>query len=244
MRQLKIYIPIALLFAFVLSLYIGSHVFAQEDCQTGSFSTTQGNPQLIHGWQCKFTSDSEYISLSSDTVDRSTYVTASLDSGNFACPPYTWSINGNGFHFNNDAGPQTEITSSITETLEIWADDTACGSAIIIVTDACGACGRTSVREPNNGYWDLIQDESCGVVGSCPIVCCTCYNCSSIAIGAYTYQDCWIGGTVPGRYEDLGCGKWPYTTDLSGSKCSCPGYMISFYMFGMSSHRQWKWQCD
>jgi hypothetical protein len=31
--------------------------------------------------------------------------------------------------------------------------------------------------------------------------------------------------------------------DYSSSKCSCAGYMISFNIVGMWSHKKWEWQC-
>lgn len=152
-------------------------------------------------------------------------------------------MSGTGFHFNDAAGPATATTNSDSQTLQLWADDTACGSAIITVTDACNESARLSVRDPDHGRWVLVHNEYCGQVDGQPGGC-WCRNCSTVVVGGYRYQDCWWGGTCAGsRYHGPYCSKWPYTEELSNTKCGCAGYYHSFGVVGLYDHHMWEWQC-
>ena len=69
-----------------------------------------------------------------------------VDSDGKACPPYNWSVSGTGFHFNSASGPTAATTNADLETLQLWADDTACGTATITVTDNCEGTDTDYVR--------------------------------------------------------------------------------------------------
>lgn len=80
-----------------------------------------------------------------------------VDSGGLACPPFTWTVSGTGFSLSK------ATTDSDMEINVLSADGTACGSATITVTDACG---RTAI-----GYVRCTTGEWCyGSVASqdCP----------------------------------------------------------------------------
>ena len=90
-----------------------------------------------------------------------------VDSEGWARPPYSWSLSGTGFHFGNVSGPTTATTDEDLEGLELWADDTACGSGTITVTDVCGNTGTDYIR-CTTGQWVLHSAwNSCPDPGGC-----------------------------------------------------------------------------
>ena len=105
------------------------------------------------------------VYVSSDTVTSGNYVEAWIDSGGHECPSYSWSVSGDGFHFESISGPTAVMTTRESERVQIWADDNACGSAFITVSNGCSDEAETSVREPNNGSWVTISNEECVVPG-------------------------------------------------------------------------------
>ncbi|MFW6114982.1 MAG: RHS repeat-associated core domain-containing protein [Thermodesulfobacteriota bacterium] len=182
------------------------------------------------------------IYSSSEEVDPSDYVEVWVDSGGLGCPPYSWRVSGKGFHFNTISGPTTALTDADMAVLQLWADDTACGSAAIDVADSCGQTGTGYVKS-TAGTWVQIHSEYCGTVVHQPAQC-ECRRCSTAVIGGYKYKDCWWGGTRNWRYSGPTCGKWPYTEDQSGTCCYCAGYYPCFDVVGLYDHHMWEWQCD
>ncbi len=61
--------------------------------------------------------------------------------------PYSWSVTGTGFCLDS------AITVGLGNTLR--ADNTACGSATITVTDKCAQTVTGYVREPDNSHWEF-----------------------------------------------------------------------------------------
>lgn len=59
------------------------------------------------------------------------------------CSPTNWSVDGDGFYFDGDANGMSA---------ELCLDESACGSATITVTDACGRKAQGAVRS-GNGTW-------------------------------------------------------------------------------------------
>ena len=158
-------------------------------------------------------------------------------------PPYSWSLSGSGFHFNNISGPTSEETESTSETLQLWADNTACGSAIITVIDPCGKKATASVREPNNGQWQIIYMEYCGEIPAGRGMCCG--KCSEAVVGGYRYVDCWVSGPHPCIWEGPPkCSKWPYTEDLSDGCCGYVGYYPCFDHQGLYEHYIEEYTCN
>jgi hypothetical protein len=184
------------------------------------------------------------IYTSDDEVGRGQSVEVWVESDSHGCPPYQWQASGTGFHFNNISGPPTAETYGDGETLQLWAESTACGSAVIMVVDGCGADGESSVREPNYGYWQLIQEEYCATIDSQPGGC-DCDDCSEVIVGGFKYMDCWFGGTTAGyRYHGPTCTKWPYTEDKSNSTCGCAGFYYDFNVVGLYKHFKWQKMCN
>ncbi len=118
-----------------------------------AFPTLSGDWEYPPDWPTGLVIDADF-----DTVDRNDYVEVWVDSGSLGCPPYNWSVAGTGFHFYDVNGPTTATTDNNSETLQLWADDTASGSATITVTDGCGGNEIASVREPNHGKWVLLEE--------------------------------------------------------------------------------------
>lgn len=103
---------------------------------------------------------------SGGTIDRGTSIDVYVDSDGLACPPFSWSISGSGLHFNNITGPITAETTYDGEIIQIWADNDACGSAEIIVTDYCGVEDSGYIRVKTFGTWN--ETDSCGSIeGDC-----------------------------------------------------------------------------
>jgi len=220
-----------------------------QDCQeeTGASGTptSAGNAGYTEEWRqtCDCSGRKPVICLSGDILPRDNFIEAWVDSGNEACPDYTWIIIGNGFHFYNASGPTTATTGTDSERIEIWADSAACGSAIITVKDRCGEEATSSVRQPNNGKWVLIEEITCGTVDSMPGSgnCNSNYYCTE---GAYRYLDSWVAGTNMGmRWHPIGdCTKYS-CTPYDKNYCYDPGYYPKLYHVGIQYKKKWIWGC-
>ena len=125
---------------------------------------------------------------SDDTIDRDGTATIVVTGG---CPPFTWSVAGTGFSI-----PST----SQTRTVLLSADNTACGSATITVTDKCGDTCTGYVR-CTTGQWVYKQD-GCVLSGAGTEYECAWDMCWELIIGnkrqlqlsektgTYNYQNC------------------------------------------------------
>jgi hypothetical protein len=207
MRQLKIYIPIALLFAFVLSLYIGPHVIAQTECQLGPVSTISGDPNLQPPpCNCPPAIPFEYDTVNSGvTIAPGESTMVSVKGG---CPPYSWADPGNGYSWSS--GATTLRTTNILQ----CAPDTGGGwgpspigdydaVALINVTDSCGSSDSTIIRN-SSGIW-ANQQTDCWYVGP------PNDECESIK-GNKKYVIQWVNlGVCPGD---------PY--ECCWGECCCP----------------------
>ena len=172
MLVFKISKTVALVFIFSFILQPSTIVFA-NDCQsdTPPISTVPGNRIIPPNWRDAY---KPKIYSDSDEIARNNYVNVWVYSEGRACPPYSWSVSGTGFHFDSASGPTTATTNADLETLELWADGTACGSATISVTDGCGDTTTGYVR-CTSGQWDLVCDSllpdgNCNVFAANPQV--------------------------------------------------------------------------
>ena len=227
-----------LIVVFAFSLTIVGWCWAQEEICI--LPTGTGEVTYPPGW------DASVLALytSDDKVSRGSQIAVWVESDSHGCAPYQWQVTGKGFHFDSIAGPTTEITRGDGETLQLWADNTACGSATVTVVDSCGNDEETSIRQPYNGTWVQIHEEYCGTVDS-RAGGCSCTDCSEVVVGGYRYKDCWFGGTTAWmRYHGPTCSKWPYTEDLSSSNCGCPGFEYPFGVVGLYDHFMWEWKCN
>lgn len=94
---------------------------------------------------------------SDDTIDRNGVAVITVTDG---CPPYSWVVTGTGFGFTKAA------TAVKTNTLT--ADNTACGTATITVTDKCGDTCTGYVR-CTTGQWASCASFAQG--GCCDLGC-------------------------------------------------------------------------
>jgi RHS repeat-associated protein len=109
-----------------------------------------------------------------DEIDRNSSIPINIIGG---CPPYTWSVIGNGFTLNSST------TTGLTNTL--YADDTACGAATITVT-GCSGPPVTGYVRCTTGTWSA-QIYTCGSnYGNQDFGRCI------VTIGKYRYED-WVG---------------------------------------------------
>jgi len=119
-----------------------------------------------------------------DEIDRNSSISINIIGG---CPPYTWSVSGNGFSL------QESQTTGLTNTL--IADGTACGSATITVTGCDGNSVTGHVR-CTTGLWKEIVH--CGSGKG--------YCMSETIVGKYKYKEYWCTQGCPGlTCSDLIC---------------------------------------
>ena len=135
---------------------------------------------------CACPSDIAYDAGNPETIAREANATITITGG---CAPYTWAVAGTGFSFP----PGT--TTALTNTLS--ADATACGTATITVTDACGTTATGYVRCTTGEWsaWDTAHRRSS--VGCGDSVCGETAHSREIISG----KDRWLFGTG-GGYEN------------------------------------------
>jgi hypothetical protein len=174
MRKLNRFLFL-LMFASILLLDLPGFVSAQGQCDAGPTITEEILKDPMY--------DEIEIALSQETVAANSYVNAWIGSG-FSCPPYQWSLVGTGFHFRSVSGPTTATTYSDDETLQVWADGTACGAATVVVSDQCDRSTNRYVRGP--GTWNLCDYQNSAAIN------CTRSDCSPPSpdniFGKYKFQ--------------------------------------------------------
>ena len=116
---------------FTFSLIIGGWSWAQEEMCIMPSGT--GQVTYLSGWGGSVLA----VYTSDDKISRRSHIEAWVESDSHGCPPYQWQISGTGFHFNDISGPTTEVTSRDGVTLQLWADNSACGSATVTVVGNC-----------------------------------------------------------------------------------------------------------
>lgn len=132
----------------------------------------------------------KYDPNNQEEIDPNSSVTINVIGG---IPPYTWSVSGNGF------GLSQIQTNGLSNTLH--ADDTACGTATIIMTDACSQTVTGYVR-CTSGRWETVetlgQSSVIGEPTSCIIggyrfytmsISWSC-NCWDYQLYKYDYDKC------------------------------------------------------
>jgi len=166
--------------------------------------------------------------------------------GGSSCPPFNWNVSGTGFHFYGVAGPTTGETEEELEIITLYADNNACGTATITVTDSCGDTSTAYIR-CTTGKWTRISTEFCSqmIDGSTPGQCCK--QTSEVIVGKYRYRDSWMGGPYPCRITGGGsgvyCSKWSYTTDKSDKCCYYVGFYPCFPTTWLGHHTLDEWVC-
>jgi hypothetical protein len=120
------------------------------------------------------------------------------------CPEYQWSVSGNGFHFDSSAGPTTGETQKQFEIIELWADNTACGTATVTVIDNCGKTDTGYIR-CDRGHWQSPRNDSVAVCvwGDCGTTKGN-HVCGGVIIHPYRYWLRWY--SLSGVKYDCGSG--------------------------------------
>ena len=190
------------------------------------------------GLDCETAPTIAYSDSSDDTINRDDEATVIVTGG---VGPFTWSVTGTGFWFD-EAHTLTEIETD-ARTTTLYADDTAEGTANIAVTDTCdesddcgggGGGGGTTT----NGSIDCTcppdvviaysdsSDDTIDREGTATIIV-------TGGVGPFTWSVTGTGFTIPastdGRAnilsaDDTACGSATITvTDQCGD--SCTGYV-------------------
>lgn len=190
------------------------------------------------------------IRLEKETIARNEGIDLwCVVEGGAPCPPFNWTVSGTGFRFGNISGPTTGQTDEEFEIIQLWADNTACGSATITVTDACGKNVMATVRCTSAGRWVVIENYNCGNVNYWPGGC-FCTRSFICTVGAFRYTDTWAGGTNMNYQwppEERVCAPYacnPTKEDLNPNRCSCPGFHFPFGLVGVRSKKIEQWICN
>jgi hypothetical protein len=158
----------------------------------------------------------QYDPNTPDEIDQNSSIPINVIGG---CPPYTWSVNGNGFTLDSST------TTGLTNTL--YADDTACGAATITVTGCSGPPATGYVR-CTSGVWNLISSRHSEL------------GCIySEVIGNYMYIESWCcDKNEPtcdrcNPWEDChGVSDWARTMSCLGIGNPCWAYCAEVYEWG------------
>jgi len=215
--------------ACVLGVF--SNLFMGRDTEGNITSTLPGDWQYDLSWLYYWNPDNP------QEIDRNSSVEISVIGG---FPPYTWQVSGNGFILSLN---ETEVPSNA-----LYANNTACGTATITVTDNYGVLVKGYVRCTAESDWVLKgsyrSTDTGGLVGgsSCPC----CGDSYKVTIGHEKYIGigcgCFSGGddatwtsTPSGAPASPPCGS-PYNccgSDDPGHNCHCIWQVIYYY----------KWEC-
>jgi len=147
----------------------------------------------------------QYDPSNPDEINPNSSISLNVVGG---CPPYTLSVSGNGFSMTGKT---------------LFVDDTACGSATITVTDACGN-NTTGYVRCTAGKWGDIEEYGtyCNrPPGPCPNISeCGALNDPNPRYYVGKYMVFWIQWciefTIP-PYDygcDAYCGSWPDISDI------------------------------
>jgi hypothetical protein len=174
------------------------------------------------------------------------------------CSSFSWTVSGKGFHFEDVSGPTTGQTEEEFQIIELWADTTACGTATITVTDACGKSVGGTIRSTNSGKWVLIESVNCGYWTQARPSQPSCECGGTVTIGGQRWRSQWVGGTLTYHYSL--CEPYPQNVFPDGCVISNGGYFkppagtpccytVGFEpCFAVSINRPgwkyyWEWRC-
>ena len=136
MLKSKIFINVLLVMTILFCFHLNHNSIA-GDCDDmtsgGGTPTVTGDHNIPENWNPGLQFDPN----NPDEIDRNSSIHLNVVGG---CLPYTFSVGGNGFSMTDNT---------------LFADETACGTATIIVTDACGnnATGYVRCTTGSWGSW-------------------------------------------------------------------------------------------
>jgi len=160
--------------------------------------------------ECEGLEDLAWSDGNPETIAPDSWVTVAV-SGDKA--PYSWSVSGTGFWF--DAGHTITSMENAGTSVDLYADETACGSATISVTGGCqSVTGYVRCTAGRWGDWIIICDTG----GECfPQHIC------DVVIGDCNKYSCWACVPIAhacGCDSDANCDLPPYHPDCDYS-CFC-----------------------
>jgi len=168
------------------SLFV-NHLILAEDCadkkDVMQTPTAPGNTEYPEDWRNQYR---PIIYASDDEIAPEGTITLYVDSGGTACPPYQWSVSGEGYTIQDDDGDQETDNDLETVTLTAPTSSGTCGVdydivAAVTVTDNCGQTDEVDIRN-TAGRWKREQG----------ILICE-------AGGGAPYSV--LGNVVPGKYR-------------------------------------------
>jgi len=200
--MLALKIPKISLIILISSFYLHlSGLTVAEECwkSKGGGPTFPGNLKYL-----KF----QYDPNNPDVIDRNSSVEISIIGG---IPTYTWEVSGNGFILSEGA------TKGLNNTL--IANDTACGTATITVTDKGGASCTGYVRCTAGSWVKKETGYACGFAGNCSFHQNDCATAKEVISGYKKWEFPANNGYC--AYEetcDLNSVNWDL--DVGGGTCS------------------------
>ena len=195
MLKSKILIIHSIILTLVLCIHLNGYSIAgdcDEPGRGGDTPTALSTPTVSgdHNYSENWNPELQFDPSNPDEIDRNSSIPINVIGG---CPPYTLSVSGNGFSLTGNT---------------LFADDTACGSATINVTDYCGNNATGYVRS-TTGIWTQISSCNNIGVGKCPS-----WFCKTTHIdGKYKYDQNWLYVPIAPPYcenvftncDDCGC---------------------------------------
>ena len=185
-----------------------------ENGQTGSCQDS--TVLMCEECECKGAGVIVFKSISeADAVDKGNSVSLWADSGGEACPPYTWTVQGNDqqndWHFGSVSGPKTAITENDLDQVSLFPGPSVCGAATVTVTDDCGESDTTEIR-CSVGTWSPTREQIIGVWDA---------NCE----GFHEVELAWECGQ--NMTLEVIEGKWRYSVEIGDESGGENGYMYA-----------------
>ena len=207
MKKKRFEIGLLVLFLIICLHLIGVKSMACE------VQTVTANVTYPEGWFLTYSPNNP------ETIEPSSEETIRI----FGCrPPFTWSVEGNGFDLSDD--------ETVTLFNTLGADGTACGSATITITDNFGASDTGYVR-CTNGQW-VFKGNICVISGPGNVDRHTRIIGNKKQVQTYALSYCASSGC--GAVWPFGCspGNW-CAAEKNKPECitfTCqPGYWIASY---------------
>lgn len=209
------------MFLNLMILFIASIAIGQDNCPVPTEPSGVTEPPGWIGCPCMGQEPKIYASISGDDeIARGSCIDLWVDSQDLACPWYQWNLSGTGFHFNSVDGPTSGVTSEEGEVIKLCADETACGTAEINVSDDCGVPSIAGVRA-EEGYWKVIYQHQCGYFNGA-----SCCGGKSYIEGGYRYTDSCVAGPPGFKWsgaEAYSCEPFPGNKDWATAGSGCVG---------------------
>jgi hypothetical protein len=202
-------------------------VSAQDRCFT-DFSTITGEVTYEAGWL------PEWDAGNPGEMAPESCEPFSLSGGT---APFSWHIEGGGFWFDEEHTLTEQVTD--TGSIEVCADEAACGTATITVIDGFGVTVTGYVKSTQGG-WYVVEEAQCSGWQREWCAFCTCED--TFEVGPFRYQNVWIGDKSCQMTEES-CGPYPKRADLKRNKCYVAGFYTPSSCDTFFYRTKWEWRC-